>query len=133
MKRTILILVILTVGIVHSQAQIGKYYRTVFNTYQQDIIETDSVTIVTENDGLMSWYLFQEGICTEIYYTIEGLTEEVLRKVMLSNERLTKSKKGDWWYYSVLASNGKEYPAITEIYHDKEGRVFHHLYINSDL
>lgn len=133
MKRTILILTILTVGMIHSQAQIGKYYRTVFNKYQQTIIESDSTTIVLEDNGLTSWHLFEKGICTDVYFTTEGLTKELILKSLSSNETFIKSELGDWWYFYVDAANGKRYHAIAEVWHNKEGRIFEHIYLNKEI
>lgn len=133
MKRTILILVILTVGIVHSQAQIGAYYKTILNKYQQDIVESDSLTIVIEKDAITAWYLFEKGLCTDLYFTSKEVTKENLIKVNTNNDNFTKSSKGDWWYYYLTASNGKRYHVIVEIWHNKENKVFQHIYLNEEL
>lgn len=133
MKRTILILTILTVGIVHSQAQLGEYYKVIHDSYQQSIIRSDSSVIITEKGITTTWYYFTEGMCNELFIYVKGLSDRSLIELCEEEEVLTKSSKGDWWYYKLEAKNGNFYHAISELYYDDADRVFHHIYLNAKI
>ena len=132
MKRIILILTILTVGIVHSQAQIGAYYKTILDQNQQNIVETDSITIVVKKNTATIWYLFENGLCTETFYTAEGLTEDIIVKAINKNKTFKKSTLRDWWYYYVHADDNNRYHTIVRVWYNKN-KVYQHIYLNTKL
>ncbi len=132
-KNIVLFIFVFILGIIQCDAQLGAYYKSTLNKYQKSIVRTGDDVIVIDNKDGLTWMYFTQGFCSKIFIYIKDVSEQELRESLDNDNDYTKSSKGDWWYYTVEASDGNSYHTIVEIWKDEEGIPHFYAYLNEKI
>jgi len=130
MKNVLLFMFVFIMGIVQCDAQLGKYYKTTHDTYEQAIVETDSSMIKVKYSDDTIWFYFKNGMCNEMYIHKRGVSDRDMIKWLDEDKDRTKSEKGDWWYFYIKADNSKAYHSIIEMWYDDGDTPYYYVHLN---